>query len=174
VEDFRVPDRIGTVEGWRAWWLVADRRDPEPGPRLRSIVWSDEWEPMEPMCATCRVIPRTAYYTHEAPSEECHCGIYATFEREEARTSWAAKTRYGLPPYLIPLYRVLGRVAMWGTVVEHETGARASTAYPLEFELPRRFPGALLSPSEAAAALEPWGVPVGFLDESWELGMSAR
>lgn len=63
---------------------------------------------------------------HAAPDLACSCGIHAAREpaavlsylrgRDEPRT----------------VARVLGRVLLWGNVVEHEGGWRAERAYPLD------------------------------------------
>jgi hypothetical protein len=62
---------------------------------------------------------------HAAPDIRCHCGIYAgmsldAFERP--RPAW-------------PPAPVVGTVALWGTVIEHERGWRAAVAYPARLRL---------------------------------------
>jgi hypothetical protein len=165
MDAFTVPDRIGTVEAWRAWLLVSTGE--RPGLTLRSLVWATEWEPREPLearCASVRAYPEIMR-EHESPGEQCDCGIYGLSERE-AVVSYV-RGRWDAPSYCTLLYRVVGRVAMWGKVVEGRNGVRAARAYPVEFQLPRRIAGLdLLSPEEATRALEPWGVPVTVTDET--------
>jgi hypothetical protein len=61
--------------------------------------------------------------------------------------------------------RVIGRVALWGEVVEGEFGWRASRAYPLELLIPGRAGGyrrgAYLD--EIAVELEAYRVPIDFV-----------
>jgi hypothetical protein len=69
------------------------------------------------------------------------------------------------------LHRVIGRVALWGDVVEGPRGWRASHAYPADLLLPaaniNRRPMAGLS--TMAMELADYGVPVTICD-----GMTAR
>jgi hypothetical protein len=60
--------------------------------------------------------------------------------------------------------RVIGRVALWGSIVEGDSGWRASCAYPAHLYVP---PGRLDRPSvdagAIARALGSYGVPVEVL-----------
>ena len=58
---------------------------------------------------------------HEAPDPDCTCGLHGTHGLEVLR-----KTRCPA---------VLGRVALWGRVIEHEHGYRARFAYPQRLRL---------------------------------------
>jgi hypothetical protein len=110
---------IGEAIGWRAWRVVED----EDELRLASVLYDDVWPPGEPLRAAC-------VSGHRAPDFDCTCGVYAARRPELAR------------PYRVgrddarTVCRVLGRVALWGDVVEHRDGWRASHAYPLELWLP--------------------------------------
>jgi len=166
--DFEVPDRIGAVEGWRAWFLVSPRND--PGARLMSIIYPAFWEPGEETVARCRksAIYRHNPVDHEAPDEDCICGVYALFDQGRVRRKYGEDLGVRPASRFQLLYRVIGRVALWGKVVEGGDGARASRAYPLEFQVPRRIKGLdTLSPREVEDALGPWGVPVTVLEETW-------
>ncbi len=63
-----------------------------------------------------------------APSLECACGIYAAREPEDALVYLTGRDEPGV------VGRVLGRVALWGLVVEGEHGWRAELAYPAALE----------------------------------------
>ena len=66
--------------------------------------------------AACRVAP-----FHRAPAPECRCGLHASPTLDVLR-----RTRCPA---------VLGRVALWGRVIEHEHGYRARFAYPQRLRL---------------------------------------
>jgi hypothetical protein len=98
------------VIGWRVWTLRANRGG--TAIRMGPIAGrAKPWPVLEPARATCARRGR-----HEVPGFACTCGLHAT------RT-----------PH--PLHRardpaVVGTVALWGKVVEHEHGYRAAFAYP--------------------------------------------
>jgi hypothetical protein len=77
------------------------------------------WEPGHGLAAACAK-------GHPAPDPACSCGIYAARDPEEARRYLVGRD----DPHVVG--RVLGRVALWGTVVEGERGWRASRAHPVE------------------------------------------
>ena len=98
---------------------------------LASVVKAVAWSPGEALVAEClgpRLIPLPRVRPHAAPGPRCECGIYAT---DLARAS-----RYLRDSIPFDLDRVLGRVALWGTVVECERGFRASHAYPVALYVP--------------------------------------
>lgn len=117
------PDRVEAIVGWRSWQLGID-----------GLLWSPVapvcWKPGEALEASCAppADPTARNYdaVHKAPCERCHCGIYAVDEER-----WQEKLQY---------YRshrhVIGKVALWGLVIETEYGWRGQFAYPLELHLP--------------------------------------
>lgn len=124
------PDVAGTVEAWRIWRVVVR------GGRfnLMSVLQPTVWPVGEPLLAECRRA-RAAFawlrreQRHEAPAQRCECGIYGT-NLEQIR-------QYVMPaPAGSSTPRVLGRVSLWGTVVECERGFRASHAYPERIYVP--------------------------------------
>jgi hypothetical protein len=106
---------VEPILAWRSWTLTG-RRDGE-GLLLRPVTaGSKPWRPREVAQATCRLA-----WSHEAPNLDCSCGLYATRELDTLR-----KTRCPA---------VLGRVALWGRVIEHEQGYRARFGYPQRLRL---------------------------------------
>lgn len=157
------PDYIEPVEGWRVWRVAT--RDGEVV--LQSVFVDSVWEPGRPLEARCEHRRRSVWRPwrvyrneHPAPEEECSCGIYAASARSAAR-------RYlGVPSPVGTGLRVLGRVALWGDVVESENGWRASCAYPSLLFVPLAGYHGLRSSRRRAIAdalavgLEAYGVPV--------------
>jgi hypothetical protein len=106
---------VEPILAWRSWTLTG-RRDGE-GLLLRPVTaGSRAWRPREAAQAACRLS-----WSHEAPNVDCSCGLHATRDVELLR-----RTRCPA---------VLGRVALWGRVIEHEHGYRAQFAYPQRLRL---------------------------------------
>ena len=114
----RAPDYAEALIGWRVWCVVATA----DGLRLGSVIHEELWPRGTELVARCDGGGR-----HEAPNEECSCGIHAA---REPATVWSYPRGRDEPGTVA---RVLGRVLLWGRVVEHEGGWRASHAYPLDF-----------------------------------------
>jgi hypothetical protein len=107
--------RTEPIVAWRAWALTGHRDG--TGLLLRPVAKRARlWRPREIVEASCRTSRR-----HEAPDPRCTCGLHATHAIDPLR-----RTRSPA---------VLGRVALWGRVVEHEHGFRAQYAYPQRLRL---------------------------------------
>jgi hypothetical protein len=107
------------VLAWRAWAL-SGRRD---GSHLllRPVAGrSKTWPPGHPAEAVCKL-----GWFHEAPHPECSCGLHGTHGPDLLR-----RTRSPA---------VLGRVALWGRVIEHELGYRGRFGYPQRIRLVCQF-----------------------------------
>ncbi|HEX7248590.1 MAG TPA: hypothetical protein VF351_10880 [Actinomycetota bacterium] len=103
------------IVAWRAWALTGHHDG--TGLLLRPVAKrARTWRPREVVEASCR-----ASRWHEAPEPDCTCGLHGTHGIEVLR-----KTRCPA---------VLGRVALWGRVIEHEHGYRARFAYPQRLRL---------------------------------------
>ena len=101
---------------------------------LRSITRETLWPRDRAMQALC-ALDRDAWrilrgptpppaYSHAAPHNDCQCGIYAANNIKEAG-------RYIDNGDRDPsCFTALGIVALWGRIVEHETGWRAQHAFP--------------------------------------------
>ena len=118
-----IPDYISPIVGYRVWhWDALGLKS------LNGIPWL----PGRPLSAACKIaLARTIagraehrHVTHEAPHENCTCGVYA------------AKSVGHLRTYGYMQYGIYGEVWLWGTVVEHEAGWRAQNAYPKNFVVP--------------------------------------
>jgi hypothetical protein len=113
------------IVGWRIWNLSNDAAAPRLLPAGSGV--GDVWQPMQVMTARCGVLSilKIGRRRHEAPDIGCSCGIYASRsldESERPRPAWP-------PPC------VVGTVALWGRVIEHEIGWRGQFAYPARLGL---------------------------------------
>jgi hypothetical protein len=120
-----IPDEIECVWGWRAWDLSVKPGQPM---RLKSKVRDTYWAPRQPTVAKC---PKPKA-THECPGDNCTCGLYAakTLEHLIGEMGYA---QYDMDSGVVA---VVGKVKMWGKVVEGSLGWRAGYAYPAAFYLP--------------------------------------
>jgi hypothetical protein len=103
------------IHAWRTWTLVGSR----DGSRVRLAPIAGDgrpWPPRRPAEASC-----TRHRSHVRPELECTCGLHAVESPDELR-----RTRDPA---------VLGTVALWGRIVEHEHGFRAALAYPQRLRL---------------------------------------
>ena len=107
---------IEPVTGWRVWRLHFD----DGGFVLRSIIREDAWPAGEPMRARC-----SKHRGFAVPSVHCASVSMRPTPRESLARSSACSQRTS----------VVGAVAVWGTVIEHETGTRSRFAYPARLRL---------------------------------------
>ena len=124
------------IVAWRAWALTGHRDGTEL--LLRPVAGrSRPWRPMEPAEAACKHAR-----LHGAPNVDCSCGLHGTHDVEILR-----RTRCPA---------VLGRVAFWGRVIEHELGYRAQFGYPQRFALVCQFCFWLWGPHGTRPAIVGW------------------
>lgn len=98
------------ILAWRTWALTGHRDGAHL--LLRPVAGrSRPWKPLEVAQAGCKHAR-----LHGAPHLDCTCGLYGAHDVDILR-----RTRCPA---------VLGRVALWGRVIEHEYGYRAEFAYP--------------------------------------------
>jgi hypothetical protein len=154
------PDYVEPVEAWRVW-VVAQTTQ---GARLRSVFHDAVWRPDEPLSARCehrrlslRAPWRARTGTHPAPSESCRCGIYAALRPADVMAYFSLRGPG-------EACRAIGRVALWGEVVECESGYRAQHAYPTHLYVPAfrrsRWPGRRADVEDVLFGLAAYGVPV--------------
>lgn len=108
------PLSIEPVIGWRVWSLMAGS-DGEVA--LASPMQHLVWTPMEPSRATCGAGRR-----HRVPDPACMCGLYAA--------AWPARLLHAVVPVAFNGCAVIGSVSLWGRIVEHAAGYRATFGYP--------------------------------------------
>ncbi|MBI3648396.1 MAG: hypothetical protein HY240_06580 [Actinobacteria bacterium] len=113
--DLELERTTDPIVAWRTWRLTG-RRD-GTNLRLRPVAGrAKPWAPERPTEAVCRL-----GRMHVAPNVDCTCGLHATREPDLLRRTKSPG--------------VLGRVALWGRVVEHELGYRAQFGYPQRLAL---------------------------------------
>jgi hypothetical protein len=134
------------VIAWRAWDAVTE--DGET--RLSSIYRPTAWPKREALEAVCGRLHLRFIKTHAAPLRRCRCGIHGT--SPDVLCDF-------LDGDLATAPSVIGRVSLWGSVIECERGWRASHAYPERLFVTTRG-GSLEGAAHIAAGLEGYGVPV--------------
>ena len=159
----RAPDFMEPVQAWRVWYVLRQERKV----RLRSLYFPLLWEPgrrAEAECLHRCLLKPWRRREHEAPQERCDCGIYAATTPSAA----ADYLRFVEPAPAEAILYAVGRVSLWGVVVECERGWRGSLAYPAALYVPTRLLARLprLTPQEVAAGLAGYGVPVTVADAS--------
>lgn len=117
-----IPDRFSdeAVVGWRVWRIAL--YDGEPL-RLLSPVYPLAWEARHPTEANCIRHLASCELPHAAPDPACTCGLWACkFVRVLATHSGSSPT----------MLSVVGKVSLWGRVVEYSGGWRGQFGYPYE------------------------------------------
>lgn len=106
------------ILAWRCWFTL-----PTEG-LLRPIYKRGlAWKPQETQEALC------ADEVHAAPDDACRCGIYSVCHPMLLQeVHWDHAPPKGVKP--LPGIVVVGQVALWGKVIQHERGWRAQYAYP--------------------------------------------
>lgn len=151
--DFVVPDVVGVVEGWRAW--AVDGRD-RLMPRMYSVTQSQYyWAPRKQAQAQClRGRVNDLCKGQPPPREACTCGFYSA----KSLTHLQGMGYNGYNADANGRFKIIGRVANWGTVIEGKQGWRSQFSYPLE----------LFVPFEAWRLMEPltrlYGVPASLMN----------
>lgn len=162
-DPWRAPDFVEPVRGWRAWYVVVHERTL----RLRSLFFPLLWEPgrhVEAECMHRSPLRPWRRRSHAAPHKPCDCGIYATTTLSGA----ADYLRLMRPAALETIQVAVGRVSLWGVVIECERGWRALYAYPAALYVPTRSTArrTRLTPREVVEGLAGYGVPVTVTDAS--------
>jgi hypothetical protein len=157
IDGAAAPDFAEPFEAWRTWRVVTGI----DGPLLSSLFFDLVWPPRAAVHARCNRrswLDRIGRFrqAHAAPGERCECGLYGARIEQAAAYLWHPR----IAPRRAHLH-VLGRVKLWGAVVECERGYRASSAYPAELLVPAA-PGARAE--EIAAGLARYGVPVRLIE----------
>jgi hypothetical protein len=166
------PDYVQPISGWRTW-LVAEV---DGKPRLASVFYYALWPVRRELVSEClarrsplRLLNRRAEVaSHATPGQRCACGIYAA---REPRTALNYLQTCGLRDVRevegrAVLHRVLGRVVLWGRLIECDAGWRGAFAYPQCLFLPERTRSGdpVRRLEDVALSLTDYGVPVQILD----------
>jgi hypothetical protein len=150
----RSPDELGTVTGWRAWNV--NRAPDEDGKLLlESVTYGYAWVPFEKARASCERCQSTDPRKPDCtPGDHCSCGFYAAKSLNHLR-------KMGYHSYSPEGVQVtiVGRLAMWGKVVEGSQGWRAEYAYPEMLYVPFEVARLIARP-----ASDTYGVPVTLLN----------
>jgi hypothetical protein len=133
--------------GFRHWHVIGDRLysiGPHPlddvaCPSGSALIGRVEWPITQLTALPCTDGP--------APAFDCTCGIYSTRDLRDPGAVWRSGPHYA--------NHVIGAVALWGRVVEHEWGYRAQHARPV----------ALLEGFGVQTVADAYGVPVLSADE---------
>jgi hypothetical protein len=123
-----VPDLVQVITAYRAWRTEAVNGQV----RLAALGMYTVWQPRQKVEAECiqwaswkmrRLLSNEACpLEHDAPDANCCCGIWGFKSIENLRL--ALGRRY--------TPSVIGKVSLWGRVIETENGFRAQYAYPEE------------------------------------------
>jgi hypothetical protein len=150
LDEFRTPDVIGTMLGWRAW-KVPLKPDHLGQVILKSVTHGDTiWTPRQVMGAVCN--KAAAKKEGHIPGETCSCGLYAAKTLPHLQSM--GYHRYD--PERAGCWRVAGEVELWGKVIEGTQGWRAEFGYPKVLYVP-------FEANHLADALSrTYGVPVKF------------
>lgn len=168
VEIESAPDYIEPVRGWRTWLIVHSH----DGARLASVSFPALWPRRRRLSAECgrgfhAGTGPPLGVAHTAPSIDCSCGIYATWDVDRAaQIADCATARFrdclGRPV----LGAALGEVALWGRVVECAGGWRGAYAYPSRIHVLSPSSGRrtqVASEHDLVADLGSYGVPADTL-----------
>jgi hypothetical protein len=127
--DFKAPDLVGAVEGWRCWAVPTELPPFGVAPKVYSVTWSNfYWTPKQTSAAVCEF----GCPAEDVPGESCGCGFYSAKTREHLLSM--AYHIYDAEE--TGRYRIMGRIANWGKVIEGSQGWRSQYSYPIEFFVP--------------------------------------
>lgn len=146
------PTYLSYVTAWRCWRLLHN------GMYLRSPYVSIDrhWPTRAALEFNCAAIDAS---THLTPSLGCSCGIHG-FSPSFLVSTMLEMKYSGLSRI------VVGTVALWGGVVEHQRGWRAQYGYPLKISCIYTREGFKPVPDDLALKLaNTYGVEIGTLDD---------
>jgi|SRR4051812_4007729 hypothetical protein len=124
--NFKAPDLVGTVEGWRAWGVPASTAR-YARPLLYSVTYTEYfWEPRKLSQAQCKRCG------DDVPGEKCRCGFYSA----KTLPHLMRMTYHQYDADRLGMFHVVGQVANWGKVIEGSQGWRAQKSYPVALYIP--------------------------------------
>jgi hypothetical protein len=125
--NFKAPDVIGTVMGWRAWGVPKELPEFGVAPKLYSVSHVRYfWAPRQAALADCRTCG------DDVPGEHCTCGFYSakTYEHLTSMSYHLYDADHS------GMFHVVGQVANWGKVCEASQGWRSAKSYPTQLFVP--------------------------------------
>ncbi|GEM_PF-1393158 len=114
--------RDDAIIAWRIWWYREKRLHPSLAGTLPLYIRATAWPPRDTPDARCPL----GWHDAPPPHATCTCGYYAV-KRLATALAWARARPQQFPSAEA---LVIGRVSLWGHVIEHEDGYRAQRAYP--------------------------------------------
>jgi len=154
------PEYASPIVGWRMWSIAEEHGRH----RLCSPLFRVFWPPASELQAVCDArahVPwRRRRLDHPVPVARCGCGLHAM-------AAPGHLSAYILPPASSQVVRrAVGRVSLWGRVLEGSSGWRAAAAFPAEIWLPQAdSAGRQIQDVETIALdLADYGVPVHVCD----------
>lgn len=144
VGDFRVPDAIGSIVGWRTWRLLMPQ--PRNGLLLQSVHTPTFWFPESVHEAEC-LVERSL---HPAPSGDCTCGFYSL-----KNTDFIDDPYTNVAGMNYSHMEIMGEVEIWGRIIEGEIGYRS------QFAKIKSFSVSAGGYAVYAPHLEKYNVPIG-------------
>ncbi len=120
------------ILAWRAWTCT-------PAGMLRSLTYPLAWAGQSTTATdplAMRAVCMRGHTNHRAPHRACGCGWYGLKTAAQVLPWIHVRQRMSALPRVRRI--VIGRVALWGLVVEHAEGYRAEFAYPACLYVPSR------------------------------------
>ncbi len=115
--------RTEPVVAWRAWSMIKPNFLCSPG---------TVWMPRQPLEACCSAEHRGSWQDSPrhlvSPDAHCTCGIYSVKTEQELSNYFSIGLMKTGPP-------VVGRLKIWGKIVEHDAGYRSQFAYPAQLHV---------------------------------------
>jgi hypothetical protein len=97
--------------------------------RLRSLTQPSFWPPWARMESFCGAEQRLQTHPQSpGPEAQCECGVWAFRSRDLAERTLLDYAQSGRT-------LAVGRVTLWGRIIEQELGWRAQFGYPVELEV---------------------------------------
>jgi hypothetical protein len=142
---FEVADIMGVEIGWRAWAIDEELPAFGVSPKLWSATQHFYWTPRKRSEAICskpnscsrvqqhkdRRSGETFEFSIGVPGENCGCGFYSAKDFNHLQSMGYHQYYEGMGGF-----KIVGKVANWGKVIECDLGWRAQYSYPVKLFCP--------------------------------------